>query len=100
MYRHLCFIRNTFNILAPVSIRAPLQFQHSSIVNNDDNRKDVEKKLVEICDTTLNGVTTETPKLFTSLVLSMKNIGSKDMDIVYKKIKDQSICAANNNRVG
>lgn len=86
-------------IPGPVNIRAPVVFQHSFGASGDNNRKDVERKLMDICDTTVNGVTPETPKIFSALVQSMKSISSKDLDLIYKKIQSNDICPTNNKRV-
>ena len=81
------------------NIRTPLVFQHSLGAGADSNMKDVERKLMDICDNTVNGVTPDTPKMFSALVFSMKAISNRDMDVINKKIQSQDICPSNNMRV-
>lgn len=54
---------------------------------------------MEICSQTKDGVTPETPKMFTSLVYIMKAMKSEDLVSVYKKIQKNEICPSNNKRV-
>jgi hypothetical protein len=82
-----------------VSVRVPVQFQHSNGNGAEHTIKDVEQKLMEICANTKDGVTPETPKLFTSLVYTMKTMQSNDLLSIYKKINSKEICSVNNDRV-
>lgn len=84
--------------LATVQSRTSLKFEHSN-GNGLSAMGDIENKLTTICDVTSNGVTPETPKMFTSLVLSMKSMSAMDMNVVYKKIKTLKLCSSNNKRV-
>jgi hypothetical protein len=81
-----------------ISMRAPLSFQQTD-GNSDTTRKDIERKLMEICDSTMNGVTEETPNLFSSLVYTMKSMSANDMLSVLQKIQNKEICPSNNERV-
>ncbi|WAR23164.1 APLP-like protein [Mya arenaria] len=83
---------------ATVQSRTSLKFEHSN-GNGLSAMGDIENKLTTICDVTSNGVTPETPKMFTSLVLSMKSMSAMDMNVVYKKIKTLKLCSSNNKRV-
>ena len=85
-------------ISVKAKLRAPLVYRHSFDAS-DNSRKDVERKLIDICDNTVNGVTPDTPKMFSALVSAMKSISSKDMDVINKKIQSHDICPSNNNRI-
>lgn len=78
--------------------RSSLKFEHST-GSGLGAIAEIENQLSAICDTTSNGVTPETPRMFTSLVLAMKKASSADMYALYKKIKGQQICPSNNKRV-
>ena len=83
---------------ATVQTRATLQFQQSS-TSSISGIQDLENQLMTICSQTVNGVTMETPKLFTSVVLTMRSLTATDMGALYKRIKNQSVCPENNARV-
>ncbi|XP_052255844.1 uncharacterized protein LOC127861416 isoform X2 [Dreissena polymorpha] len=83
---------------ATVQTRATLQFQQSS-TSSFSGIQDLENQLMTICSQTVNGVTMETPKLFTSVVLTMRSLTATDMGALYKRIKNQSVCPENNARV-
>ncbi|KAL4235815.1 hypothetical protein ACF0H5_004205 [Mactra antiquata] len=97
----LTFVKEFRSRTKPVMItqRAPIQFQQDIDNNEQTLMKDVERKLMEICDNTQNGVTETTPQLFSSLVKIMKAMNSRDLSIVYENIKKRQICSSNNDRV-
>jgi len=61
--------------------------------------KDLENQLEEVCKTTKNGVKPDTPKLFTSLIYTMKKMEASEISTVFQKIKSNKICKDNNDRV-
>ena len=54
---------------------------------------------MEICESTKSGVQPETPRLFTSLVYTMKTMEAADMGVVYQKVMSGAICSENKERV-
>lgn len=85
---------------APIVARVPLTFEHAYDADRAaKTRKDLERNLMEICETTKSGVRPETPRLFTSLVQTLKTMEAAEMAAVYQKVKSGSICSDNNKRV-
>ena len=89
-----------FYFSAPVVQRVPLTFEHAYDADRAaKNRKDLQRSLMEICESTKSGVQPETPRLFTSLVYTMKTMEAADMGVIYQKVKSGAICPENQERV-
>ena len=89
-----------FYFSAPVVQRVPLSFEHAYDADRAaKNRKDLQRSLMEICESTKSGVQPETPRLFTALVYTMKTMEAADMGVVYQKVMSGAICSENQERV-
>ena len=89
-----------FYFSAPVVQRVPLRFEHAYDADRAaKNRNDLQRSLMEICESTKSGVQPETPRLFTSLVYTMKTMEAADMGVIYQKVKSGAICPENKERV-
>ena len=64
-----------------------------------NTRGQLEGKLMEVCRSTSSGVTSETPRLFTDLVYTMKTMEDTEMEAVFQKVRSGDICPNNNERV-
>lgn len=64
------------------------------------NKKSVAiNKLSEICTTTKDGITAETPRLFSELVHALKELSASDLSDVYQQSQMDSFCIDNSERV-
>lgn len=89
-----------YSFAAPVLATVPLSFQHAYDADRAaKNRKDLERNLMEICESTKSGVRPETPRLFTNLVYTIKTMEATEMAVVYQKVKNGAICSDNQERV-
>ncbi|KAL4235950.1 hypothetical protein ACF0H5_004338 [Mactra antiquata] len=94
----LTFVRVTPGTkrLATIKSAASLKFDHVYDVDKETkDRKDLTRKLLEICEKTKAGVRPETPKLFTDLVFIMKTADATAIDGIYKMLKEEKICSDN-----
>ena len=110
--RNLCLIRNilivkntcskellrllSFLTKALFVQRVPLSFQHAYDADRAaKNTKDLERSLMEICESTKSGVRPETPRLFASLVYIMKTMEAAEMAVLYQKVNNGAVCSEN-----
>ena len=85
---------------ASVLKRTSLKFEHISNKDQETKtRKELEKKLLEICEGTKTGVSSETPRLFSDLVYIVRMVDSRTLSDTYKRIQDGAVCSENKDRV-
>ncbi|KAL3871442.1 hypothetical protein ACJMK2_039441 [Sinanodonta woodiana] len=84
----------------PVDTRATLLFEHvNDVSSSDQSRKEVEGRLVDICLNTKSGIQPETPRLFASLVYSLRKLDATSINQLYQEIQKGSICSDNKERL-
>ena len=89
-----------FLLSVPIASRTSLKFDHAYNANQRANDvEELKSTLMDICASTTDGVTSETPRLFTNLVQNMKSLEASDLAKVFQKIKSKAICSKNNQRV-
>lgn len=75
-------------------------YKHYHTHSKTSNNKDAAiNKLTELCTTTKDGITPQTPRLFTELVHILKELNSQDLTDVYEQSQMESFCIDNNERV-
>ena len=73
-----------------------MKFDHVHVIEGEGkNRKDITRKLMEICERTKAGVRPETPKLFTDLVYLMKSADIDTLSDINKMLKENKLCSDN-----
>lgn len=84
----------------PVVKKTSLRFDHIDEENQETNtRKELERKLMEICEGTKNGVDSNTPRLFSDLVYIVRSVNSRTLSETYQRIKSDAVCSENKERV-
>ena len=77
-----------------------LKFEHANDVDMETKtRKELEKKLMEICESTEKGVNSDTPRLFSGLVYIVRATDSSTLLEAYRRIQEGGVCSANKERV-
>ncbi|XP_052061384.1 apolipophorins-like [Mytilus californianus] len=101
--QHLKFVtqkRGGQLITDSVTKRESMLYHHYNTEIKTSNKKDVAiKKLTELCTSTKDGITAETPKLFSELVYALKELNSNDLTEVYEQSQIDSFCIDNSERV-
>ncbi|XP_045158693.2 uncharacterized protein LOC123524511 [Mercenaria mercenaria] len=81
---------------APIKTRVSLKFDHVHDLEGEGrSRKDITRKLMEICEKTKSGVRPETPKLFTDLVYMMKSADIDTLTDINKMLTEGTLCPDN-----
>merc|ERR1711971_62585 len=62
-------------------------------------RKDIERKLLDICQFTKDDVRPETPRLFTDLVHLLRTVGTDTFEEIYRSVQSGALCSDNNQKV-
>ena len=85
---------------ASVLKRTSLKFEHTASENQETKtRKELERKLLEVCEGTKSGVSSETPRLFSDLVYLVRMVDSRTLSETYKRIQEGAVCSENKDRV-
>ncbi|XP_052775371.1 uncharacterized protein LOC128213563 isoform X2 [Mya arenaria] len=81
---------------APIRERVSLKFEHEDHIESEGrSRKEITRKLMEICEKTKAGVRPETPRLFTDLVYLVKMADKDTLTDVYRTLSGDALCPDN-----
>ena len=78
--------------------KVSLKFQHNRDEEGTRSKRDITRKLMEVCEKTKSGVKPETPKMFTELVYMVRAADSDSLNDIYAMLEKGTICKDNNER--
>ncbi|XP_050403910.2 uncharacterized protein LOC126819756 [Patella vulgata] len=82
-----------------ITRRANMFFEHAKEpVSSEMQRKDVERKLQEICHATSSDIRPQVPMMFSELVHLLRNLNTVTMRDIYIQVTSGSICSGNMER--
>ena len=77
-----------------------MKFEHADNGDMEEKtRKELERKLLEICEGTKMGVNSDTPKLFSDLVYIVRSVDAATLQDSYERIQNGAVCSENKERV-
>ncbi|KAL5015760.1 hypothetical protein ScPMuIL_005349 [Solemya velum] len=83
----------------PVELEGTMEFEHTLGEKEPErNRREAERILRELCESTVSDVRPETPQIFSELVYILKKMDTYSMRYIYNQVQSETFCPSNARR--